>query len=185
MRYPEFIFFLLLIVELSSCSSVKLETRNGKDQQLTSSSFEKLNGTFSNLPADTNYLNRTLYCHFTNENKRKDSICSGVQYTVELLSTDSRSLTIALKTNETTVRKITLKGKYKEGYFKANRHISLHGLLGPLLWIFGENIIYIGLTNENNLIVINSGGAGALLIVAFPISISGGERRDTEYIRIK
>lgn len=185
MASSKLILFLTLLILGTSCATVNMGARNGKDQQLTSSSFEKLNGTFSNLPADTNYLNRTLYCHFTNENKRKDSICSGVQYTVELLSTDSRSLTIALKTNETTVRKITLKGKYKEGYFKANRHISLHGLLGPLLWIFGENIIYIGLTNENNLIVINSGGAGALLIVAFPISISGGERRDTEYIRIK
>lgn len=185
MRYPEIIFFSLLIVELSSCSSVKLETRNGKDQQLTSASFEKLAGTFSNLPADSNNTNQTLFCNFTNENKRKDTVCSGNQFTVELLSTGPRSLTLALKTNETTIRKITLKGKYKEGYFKANRHISLHGLLGPLLWVFGENIIYIGLTNENNLIVLNSGGAGALLVVAFPISISGGERRDTEFMRIK
>ncbi|MBL0336857.1 MAG: hypothetical protein IPP73_16495 [Chitinophagaceae bacterium] len=117
--------------------------RNGKDQQLTSSSFEKLNGTFSNLPADTNYLNRTLYCHFTNENKRKDSICSGVQYTVELLSTDSRSLTIALKTNETTVRKITLKGKYKEGYFKSEQAYFTTWFTGAIIMdIWREYYLY-------------------------------------------
>jgi len=179
------IYFILFAFLASSCKTVNLATRNGKDLQLSSTDFTKFNGIYSNLPTDTNHLNRTLYCNFTKGNKSKDTICKQIHYNVKVLSTDPKTLTLELNDNGITIQNVTLKGKYKNGYFKVKRQFNFSGIVGPLVWVFGEHINYIGLSKDNNLVVFDSGGSGALFIIVLPIFVAGGDERNNEYLRTK
>ncbi len=94
-------------------------------------------------------------------------------------------MTLELKHNGITIKKVTLKGKYKNGYFKVKRQFAFSGIVGPLVWVVGEHINYIGLSKDNNLVVFDSGGVGVLFIVALPIFVADGDKRDNEYVRTK
>ncbi len=80
---------------------------------------------------------------------------------------------------------MTIKGKYRRGYFKMKRQYSTNFIAGPLLWILGDNFKYLGLTKDNKLIIIDSGNGGVMLFVIFPIFGSGSGQFENEYERIK
>jgi len=177
------VLLLILSLFISSCSTVNLKARAGKDVFLSSVDHEKFKGAYSNLPIDTNYRRRGLYCYFTKGNK--DTLCIQKQYSVEIIPVDAKTLTVNLNDNEMLIQRLTLKGKYKKGYFKAKRQFLFSGVVGPLVWVFGENINYLGLSKDNNLVVLNSGGAGVLFFIVLPIFVAGGNKHDHEYRRIK
>ena len=176
---------LLFIIAFytTSCTTVNLTARAGKDIQLNSSDFDKFNGTYLNIPTDSNYQGRTLYCNFTKGNK--DTLCRQSHYTVKVESSDSKTLNFNLDDNGITIESLTLKGRYKKGYFKVNRQNLFDCVVGPLVWVLGEHINYIGLSKSNNLVVLDSGGVGVLFIIAFPIFVAGGDKHDYEYTRTK
>ena len=180
------VFFTLLIF---SCSTVNLTARKGKDLQLNSNEYLKLKGTYSNQPIDTNRFSfkRTLYENFTLDTlgKRQPG------FYAEILPIDEKTLTVnlyrhdKLYTQDELIKSVTLKGKFKSGYFKVKRQYPKKFIAGPVLWIFVEHLSYIGLTNDNNLVVLDSGGTGVLLLVVIPIFVAGGDRHDYEYTRMK
>jgi hypothetical protein len=185
LRNWKIIFVIFLTFLISSCSTLNLATRKGKDLQLISSDFEKFNGTYLNISTDTNNLRLPLYCNFTKGKQSKDTLCRRKQYDVKVLSDGPKNLTLELNDNGITIQKVTLKGKYKNGYFKVKRQLVFKWAFGPLVWVFEEHINCIGLSKNNNLVVLDSGGVGVLFIVAIPIFVAGGDKQDNEYIRTK
>jgi hypothetical protein len=179
-------FFTLLVF---SCSTVNLTTRKGKDIQLSSNDYLKLKGTFSNQSLDTNRFNfkRTLYENFTFDTLGRRQ----TGFYADILPLDEKTLTVnlyrhdKLYTQDELIKSVTLKGKFKSGYFKVKRQYPKKFIAGPLLWVFGEHLSYIGLTKDNNLVVLDSGGAGVLLVVVIPIFVVGGDRHEYEYERTK
>jgi len=182
MKTTSLIFFILTFT-ISSCTTVNLLARKGKDLQLSASDIEKFNGVYLNVPTDTSNFRRTLYCNFTRN--KKDTLCRQKQYSVKVVSVDPKTLTLNLNENETVIQSLMLKGKYKKGYFKVRRQFLIEGVVGPLVWVFGEHINYLGLSKDNNLVVFDSGGTGVLFIVALPIFVAGGDRHNYEYLRTK
>jgi hypothetical protein len=87
--------------------------------------------------------------------------------------------------NEFTIDSLTIKGKYRRGYFKVKRQWDASFIAGPLLWVLGDNFKYVGLTEENKLVIINSGSGGVMLLVAFPIFGAGSGQFENEYERIE
>ncbi|WKZ76300.1 MAG: hypothetical protein QY303_05245 [Vicingaceae bacterium] len=87
--------------------------------------------------------------------------------------------------NETVIDSLTIKGKYRKGYFKVRTEVKANFIAGPLLWVLAENTKYIGITNDNNLVILNSGGSGFLLLIAFPIFAASGGQTTIEYERQK
>ena len=180
------VFFTLLV---SSCSTVNLTARKGKDISLNSNDYLKLKGTYSNQSLDTNRFNfkRTLYENFTLDTLGRRQ----TGFYVDILPIDEKTLTVNLYRNDNLytqdelIKSVTLKGKFKSGYFKVKRQYPKKFIAGPLLWVFGEHLSCIGLTNENNIVVLDSGGAGVLLLVVVPIFVAGGDRHDYEYTRTK
>jgi hypothetical protein len=172
------IFFSVLF--FSSCTTIKLTNRAGRDIEITEDSFQKLEGTFSNISIDTNHRNRTLLSNFLT-----DSIYKNQELSLQIEAIDHKSILLKVWSYDTVVESIAVKGKFKRGYFKVRRQWNTSFIAGPLLWILGDDLKYLGITNTNNLLVINSGGGGLMLLIALPIFAAGGSQFENEYVRIK
>lgn len=176
-----FILLMVLITVLPGCSSVKLANRYGKDIELTSANFNQLTGKYSNTSLDTIHFNRTLIGNFQFDTLFKQKESSFV--IIEPL--DEKTLILKLIKSDINICALTVKGKFRKGYFKVKREWKASFIAGPLLWILGENLNYLGLTSENNLVLVNSGGSGFLLLIAFPIFAAGAGQTEIEYERQK
>jgi hypothetical protein len=174
------LFLLISILTNTSCSTVRLTDRSGKDIQLDANSLHKLNATYSNVTLDTNHLNRTLYNNFKNDSGLKQK-----NLEVDLRAVDEKTITLKLTDNHKIIDSLILKGIYRKGYFKIKRQWNTTFIAGPLLWILSEDLKYLGLTNENNLVIVNSGGGGVMLLIAIPIFAAGGGQFENEYVRTK
>ena len=153
--------FLFYCLFLMSCSSIRLAGRVEKDISLTNQ--EKLKGEFSKI--DT-FKNGKI-----------------VKYDLFINLQNDKVLDFKLYYNDSLTRNEKLNGRIKRGYFKVKRRYMIDFIVGPLIWVLSDNIKYIGLTKENNLVIINSSSASLFLIV-LPIMV-GGNQQEIEYFRIK
>lgn len=173
---------ILILLSLTflvySCSTVNFKSRKGKDQHLDAISFDKLSGEFKNSKNDTLYFYKTIYNNF-----KYDTLYSQKDFTVNFTPIDKNKIKLKLFDNETAIDSLTITGKYRKGYFKVRRQVNANFIAGPVLWVLAENTKYIGLTKDNNLVVLNSGGSGFLLLIAIPIFAGGGGQTSIEYER--
>lgn len=160
------------IIIFQSCSSIGLTNRNGKDYYLGENNYTKLKGTFIDstiidYPKKSNNLNENVYTPCTIE---IDPITPNkIQYSYYL--------------NDSLVYSKILKGKFKDGYFIQRTKFIIEFTFGPLLWGPGTQKYAYGITNENNLIELESHGGIAIFII-LPFFASGGDFKH-EYKRIK
>ena len=172
------IFSLALLI--CSCSTIKLKSRKGKDIHLDKSSFDTLSGSFKNTKNDTVHFQRTLFSNFD-----YDTVYNQKNLIVNFTPVDKHQIKLKVLDNEFTIDSLTIKGKYRRGYFKVRRQWDASFIAGPLLWVLGDNFKYVGLTKENKLVIINSGSGGVMLLVAFPIFGAGSGQFENEYERIE
>jgi hypothetical protein len=178
-----FIIGLLASVLFPSCRTIDLSSRNGKDLELNSTNYQQLSGTFSNTNAATDssrYFHRTLMGNFEN-----DSIYSRKGLSAVLLPVSPKTLSLKIYSKDSLISSLTLKGKYKSGHFKVRRRFTSSFISGPLFWVLAASFNYIGLTKENNLVILNSGGVGALFITILPIAVTGADQSENTFQRIK
>ena len=157
-----------------------METIKTQIVTLFISSFYKINGDYKNSNSDTLYFQSTLYNKF-NDNTiyRKNEL----QINIEAL--DKHHIKLRVFDNETIIDSLTIKGKYRRGYFKIKRQWNSSFIFGPLIWELGDNFKYLGVTKEYKLVIIDSGNGGVMLLVALPIMGAGGGQVEHEYERIK
>jgi len=166
---------LTLVICLSSCSTIKLKNRIGKDVHLDYNSSEKLSGNYKNYNDDAIALHSYLSNNFKNNSINKQK-----ELSVNVTPINKNKLGVTFSEDKIIIDSLTLKGKYKKGYFKVKRKWDTHFIAGPLLWILNDNLCYLGLTNENKLVVIKSSG-GVMLLVAFPIFSMNGVQSEIEF----
>ncbi len=163
-----------------SCSTIRLKSRKGLDIHLDAKSFDKLSGNYKNSKNDTINFRKTLYSNFN-----YDSLYKQKNLIVNFTPIDKNTIKLKVLDNETALDSLTIKGKYRRGYFKMRRQWSTSFIAGPLLWILGDNLKYIGLTKENKLVIIDSGSGGVMLLVVFPIFAAGSGQFENEYEQTK
>ena len=169
-----------LTLLVCSCSTIRLKSRKGLDIHLDAKSFDKLSGNYKNSKNDTINFRKTLYSNFN-----YDSLYKQKNLIVNFTPIDKNTIKLKVLDNETALDSLTIKGKYRRGYFKMRRQWSTSFIAGPLLWILGDNLKYIGLTKENKLVIIDSGSGGVMLLVAFPIFAAGSGQFENEYEQTK
>ena len=177
-RSLRLVFFSLTIL-LCSCSIVRLNSRKELDIYLDTNTFDKINGNYKNKLNDSLNYRRTVYSNFN-----YDSLFLQKDLIVNIRAIDKNNIALKLLDKASVVDSLTLKGKYSRGYFKTKRQWNADFIAGPLLWIIGDNFKYLGLTKENKLVVINSGSAGVMLLVLFPIFSAGSGQFENEYERV-
>ena len=157
---------------LSSCTSVKLSQRSGKDLQLTEANFQQLAGTYLYPATDSVRMHQQA---------GRNSHTS--PHSIRIRPIDARTLELAVWNATEPIESQIVKGRYRRGYFKMRHQWHAKMVFGPLLWVLSEQQRYLGLTRENELVMLNSGGSGWLLLVAWPIMVAGGPKMQQVYKR--
>ena len=156
----------IVSIFLYSCSPLNhFKDRKGKDEVLTDNNYKLLDGKYLNSSIESYYKIGT---HLSN-----DKIYRAKDSTVQFHPLDNKTIRLDFYHTDSITSSITVKGKYKHGYFKINKY-PINFIAGPLLWAIGNDINYIGLTKSNNLVLLNY-SVGALFIVILPISIAGDQ----------
>ena len=159
------ILFAIIFINstLVSCS-INYELRANKDINLNEASFNQLNGKY--LCQD--FKHAGSFDHFS-----KDSF-SYKDFTLDVRIISKNEVKIKFLLQDTCFREYSFKGKLKKGYFKTNTKFTTVWTVGPLLWGLRRETHLLGLTKEHNLVVINSSGGNAWVLV-IPLFGSGGE----------
>lgn len=169
-----YIAVLCALLACCSCSTIHTKYRKGMDRPVSASDFSALEGTFSNTPPDTvrSFYVRELIHHF---------ITDTIACTHVFVRPETKRLHLDLYNGDSLLTTKTLKGRYRKGYFRTRHNVRATFPVGPVLWVIAEDFKYVGVTNEGNLVVLNSGGSGVLLFFVVPLGAGGGGDFSGEY----
>jgi hypothetical protein len=153
--------YIAILSSVTSCKPIHLSERVGKDIFLDSES-NALNGIYINNLTDT--LSSGLYSFWQRINN-KNSDVTVPNTAIQIKTVTSTSLKISLVSNNQILADKIIEGKYKSGYFKLKNRFSADLIYGPFLWSLAGFKIYIGLTKEGNLALLESNAGSAMLLV--------------------
>lgn len=169
---------------LASCSAVNISDRNKThtDQQLTSGDINKINGTFTNKATDNGHVevNALWERLFNFPSPMKERWANA---TVKLEVASPKTITLTLLDADKIIETRTVRFKYEKGYIRLKTQRNGKMLVGPLVWGLQVSKSYLGLTVDNQLILLNSKG-GTLMVICVPAFGSGGEN-DIAYSRVE
>lgn len=172
----------LFILALASCATVDLSTRKEKkqDQVITKDKLVGLNGTFLNKSIDT--AGRYYHSLWATLNPDSDSIPNWDRSLVKLEVRNEKRMDVVLLRNDSVIKTKKIKFRVKKGFLDVRKYYSAGMVFGPLLWALGSEDNCMGLTPENNLVLINNRG-GVLMLLIMP-TFGAGHQTTTEYERI-
>jgi hypothetical protein len=155
---------------------------SSKDVRLNAKNSKQLNGRFSNsfIGATINY-NKPLLTSTHPSSKIEES-----KYIVDIEIFDKKTLDIKLYSKDSLIKTSRIVGKFRGGYFRVKPEREHKFIAGPLLWILRNTGGYsVGLSEKNNLVIVESGGIGILFITIMPVFAAGSADTLTEYLRLK
>ena len=172
------IAFCLLLTACNS-STINLIKRDVTDLNINETNYQKIKGTYSNSCIEHSTWEITEMVFNKRELKKKynhDSII------LQINPINLKSIELKFLKNDSLLGTKVLKGEYKNGYFSAKTINRIEGLF-PLFWGPSDQEMSFGITAQNNLVILESHGALAILVVA-PL---GGNNSQSahEYKRIK
>lgn len=166
----------IVITFLYSCSPLGyFKDRREKDQLIANNNYKKLEGEYSNYSIESN---EQIGYHLSKVYRENDSIFRFVQ----LHTLDNKTIQLDFFHTDTAISSLVLKGKYKNGYFIVKPKFPVHFIAGPLLWVGGSSINYIGLTKSDNLVLLNS-SVGDIFITIIPMPFIADGQSASEFKR--
>ncbi|MFV0530809.1 MAG: hypothetical protein ACK5MD_05165 [Flavobacteriales bacterium] len=172
---------LMFLFLLNSCSSVKETMSHLESKPLTIQNLAQINGEYQNQAengtADFTSLWSTIFYNSNDYENWQD-------LTVRLEIQSENSIKAELRKDSTILETKLLKGKIHNGYYLLNKQTKAKMMVFILVWGFGTSSVKIGVTTNNDLILMRkSGGVG--MIVAFPGFASDSKLYETKYKKIK
>lgn len=159
--------FLTFAISGYACSFSSLAKKSDRIE-MTDDNFVDLNGSFAYTTHEGAFQVGTVFQHFS-----KDTLTQN-EYLVRLEDVTKKSLIVNLCVEDSLVKSIIFRGKFKKGLFRSKTKLTATFPLGILVWVLRNETIYFGLTPHRDLLVIND-SAGVGLLVAFPIAGAGGD----------
>ena len=170
--------YLLILISLSACSTFNLSNFKHKYVPISYEESERLNGVYLNR-SDTFRYSPTLFGKVS-----KNDIPALDSLKVVVHVEDKKTLKFVLTSGTAPLDVATLRGKFKRGMFNVHKW-DARMVVGPLIWFLGEERLYFGVNEENNLCLFSSGGGGVAMLIAFPIMAGGGGPRTFEFERME
>ncbi len=151
-----------------------------QDQFLSKEQLAALNGRFYNKNIDTVY--REGHSLWATLQPDHPPIVNGDQAIVTFEVLNEKRIKASLLRNDSLIETKRLKFRVKKGFLDTRKYYSAGMIFGPLLWGLSSEDNCIGLTVENNLVIVNSKGGVAMLL--FMPTFGAGHQTTTEYIRV-
>ena len=177
--FKTILFTILISSFLSSCSTISKIDRAGKDYNIDNKSVERINGRFNNLNTQSNWtIYDMLYDRKIFHKKLKnDSVV------VVIKAINDKKLELSFIKGDSCIRKQKLRGHCENGYFSVNTKFGLLSPLFPILWGPGTYNMSIGISKNDNLVVLEShGGTAIFLMIPF---FASGTKGDYEFKRLE
>jgi len=144
-------------------STIYLIKRDVTDLNLNKTNYRKLKGRYSNSCICHSYSKElTSLIYSERKLKKKFNIDS---LTLQINPIDEKSLELMFFNKDSLLETKILKGKYENGYFSARTIHRIEGLF-PLLWGPADQNMSFGITEQNNLVILESHGGLAILVIA-------------------
>jgi hypothetical protein len=161
---------------LASCKTINFSSRKEKDITLSENN-NALNNTFRNNIIDSiPYTPSSIWQQLSNKNYKPEYL---LNTKVKLELVDKTHIKAQLLSDDKILQEKILKGKFKKGYFALKNRLKAEFTAGPLLWAFAGFKIYLGITNQHNLILFET-NAGSTVVIIFPI-FGAASTNETEY----
>lgn len=174
---------LSIYLYLSSCSTISKIDRTGMDIYIDDTSYSKINGKYSNISINqSGQVSNSVYdiiFNYKTFKKRIDNITA----TVTIKAINKKKIELCFLQEDSILKRLLLRGKFENGYFSANTRYGLLNPLFPLLWGPANYKKVIGITKNNDLVILHISNA-IILFLVIPITGSGGDRCN-EYIRLE
>ncbi len=129
---------------------------------LNNETFKELNGEFVFDSTHQKYFLK----RFSNDTFNIDI------FKIKLTTLSERTINVQYIKNDSILKSYELQGRLKKnGYFKIRTKLSTNFIFGPLVWGLGQNCRAIGLTKDNDLVLITDSG-GTLFVLFIPLGAS-------------
>lgn len=169
-KYHRIITFMMLLIFLFSCSTTKWSYRKDKDYCVDKEKFDRLNGLYSNSGSSPT---KTLYDIVYDRKLDREKLNSD-SIRVKICTINKNKIKIQFLSHGICLNSLYLEGKYKNGYF-STKQFDLFSPIFPLLWGPETYNMSFGITNNNDLVILESLSATTILIV-FPFFASGNNQ---------
>lgn len=166
LRYVIVIISSILVVLFASCTGIREQTRRGKDLVISKDNSELLKGC--NIQSS----HKALFLHRLLTNTKETYDTPSMNYNLCLTPIDKKHLLVDLRHDSSSVLKMTVKGRYRNGYFQIRRWRPKM-IVGPLVWSLTDQLTCVGISKENKLVLVYTTG-GQLLLVLFPFMAAKG-----------
>ena len=170
----------ILILFTVSCSTVHISERKNSttDKKLTNETVDFISGSYVNLRGgkDTSVERFSLWQKLFGNAKDFDK-WQQAYVQLKIVGTDKLEALLFLDT--TLIEKRTVTYKLTKGYLKLKRQYKAASMFGPIIWGAGTFQVYLGVTKDNQLTIINSHDGLAILIV-LPFYVASNQD-DNEY----
>lgn len=159
-------YFVILFMSFTflSCSVVDIQSRKGKDFFLNTKNSQSVLGKYSSTELD--------------------SLNQQVPFQIWINSVSKNTLHYTTYRSDSLISKVTLRGKFRNGYFVVRREWDADFIVGPLFWMLHNYSTVIGLTNEKELVFLRGEGIGIAFLLVGPVGGASGGGGEDIYKRI-
>ena len=154
------IFLAFMCLMLFSCSYIRLNGRKDKDIYITDHNSSLLLGSY--------YITDTL-------RSANDTML------IVIDSVGRKAIFYQYSDSSKQMRHGVYKGHFKKGYFKVKKEYTFTFIFGPLLYMVQDDYLCIGLSRNNELVLVKTYPGSVLLLVAFPVGAAGGGQYEEIY----
>jgi hypothetical protein len=159
---------------LSSCSTINKIDRTGMDINIDSTNYHKINGQYSNLGIEqSGPVSGSVY-HIFYGYKTFHKRIDYTKATVSLKAINEKKIELCYLYGDSIVKSTILKGKYENGYFSINTRYGILNPFFPILWGPANYKRIIGITKNNDLVILDTRNAIVIFLV-IPFWGSGGD----------
>lgn len=180
-------FFIFITIScllcLSSCSTISKIDRTGLDIYIEDTNYYKINGKFSNIgnfrsgPVSGSVYN-IFYAAKTFHKRIDNNITS-----VTIKAINEKKIELSFLQGDSILKKKILRGKFENGYFSVNTGYSILNPLFPVLWGPTNYKRILGITKNNDLVILDTRNAIVVLLV-IPFWGAGGDSYN-EFMRFE
>ncbi|MBF4983382.1 hypothetical protein FNJ87_03215 [Nonlabens mediterrranea] len=174
------IAYLLLIGILSSCASVRNSEASTAVTELTNKNLNSISAIYNNKAVNGEPEFSSLWSTL---NFKSDSISNWKDLTVKISVKNKKLIVAELIDDGNVIAKKDFFGNLNKEYFLLKNQTKAElGIV--IIWFLGNSSVKIGLTEDDELILLRRSD-GMAMLVAFPVFASNSPTIETIYKRIK
>jgi len=163
---------------ITSCSSVKKATASENTIDIKNDNLSEFIGIYPNKPLNGD---AEIFSLWSTLNFKAEKYENWAELKVKLKINSENQIIVDLIDNKKIIDTKILKGQIENGYYRIKKQFK-SGFNYIVIWFLGDSSVKIGITENDELIVLRK-SSGIAFLVAFPVFGSDTPLLETKYKR--